>query len=209
MTWPFLLLRLSCGYTSQVILTLPDPVESATAAAADNNTSYHQTLEFAPTAPAHAPRRGAIFCGVSVSRERVGGGGGIGSGAGAGGGGRGAGRAGKVTVVSFAPTISLTNLLATPADVRLSCPSSLSLSLQQRSRGRTNDAAASQVGIAISGSNDVGDDKVADGAWSATIERGSAVSWFNCPPDEEVKSVRLFVRLFFFFFCLFYFLAIL
>lgn len=176
--------------TSQVILPLPDPVEWAAAAAADNNASYHQPLEFAPTAPAHAPRRSSVFCGVSVSREekvadRVGGDNG------GGGGGRGAGKAGKVTVVSFVPTMSLTNLLATPADVRLSCPWS-SLSLQQHAGGGTTiDEAGQAVGnaAAAGGSSNDDDNNEADGVWSAKIERGTGVSWFHCPPDEEVNSV--------------------
>lgn len=163
---------------SQAILTLPDPAEwgdTPTAAVADAEASFHQTIEFHPAAaPGHNSRRGAaIFCGVSVARRRAAER--VGRVAAGGGGGRGARRTGKVTVVSFVPTMSLTNLLATPADVRLSCPSSLQLSR----RGGGDDGNMGSAG-------DGG------GVWSDTIERGAEVSWFHCPPDEEVLRVCCF-----------------
>lgn len=115
--------------TPQAILALPDPTEWEREAT--GNAHYHQTLEFAPVpTSSHSATRGSagftpgpargsrlsgksIFCGVSAARqqaqsvERSGG--------------RSRGRAGQVTVLSFEPTLSLTNLLAARADVRLSC----------------------------------------------------------------------------------------
>lgn len=84
-----------------------------------------------------------------------------------------------MTVVSFVPTMSLTNLLATPADVRLSCPSSVQLARRGGRRG--GSAGAENAGGSGDGGREDG-----GGVWSDTIERGMEVSWIHCPPDEEV-----------------------
>lgn len=193
---------------SQAILTLPDPEEwgdSPAAAVADRHASYHQTLEFPPAAaPAsHASRRGggagAIFCAVSVARRRraaaarrvgTAAGGSVGSvgggSGGGGGGGRRARKAGKVTVVSFAPTMSLKNLLAAPADVRLSCPSSLQRARQGGGGGSGGSARAGNAGGVGNGDQD-SSSSGGGGVWCDAIERGTEVSWLRCPPDEEVQ----------------------
>lgn len=145
---------------------------SAAGAAADSNATYHRTIEFAPTpaalfADSRRAKISPVFCGVSVARKRS-----AERDGGAAARGRGAGRAGKVTVVSFAPTMSLANLLVTPADVRLSRASD-SRAKEGRERRRSLDRAEK---------NEEG----GGGVWSETIERGAEVPVFECPPDEEV-----------------------
>lgn len=96
-----------------------------------------------------------------------------------------------MTVVSFVPTMSLTNLLATPADVRLSCPSSLPLQLARR------DGKSARAENAGGNGDGNGDRKAGGGVWSDTIERGTEVSWFHCPPDEEVHTGVVLLLLWF------------
>lgn len=90
----------------QAVLMLPSPREWERDAVDD--ASYHRTLEFTPSEAG----RTSIFCGVRATRD----------GAGRGVGRRKRRRAGRVMVLSFVPTMSLKNLLATRADVRLACP---------------------------------------------------------------------------------------
>ena len=126
----------------QAILALPDPTEWERDPR-EKNARYHQTLEFAPvpstswrgattSSDGFAPDGGraggrasggaresrfsgkSIFCGVSAARQEP-------ESVNSSGGRRSGGRTGRVTVVSFEPTLSLTNLLAARADVRLSC----------------------------------------------------------------------------------------
>lgn len=86
-------------------------------------------------------------------------------------------------VATFAPTMSLTNLLATPADVRLSCPSSLQLA---RRGGGSGQLARGETALGTGNGN--GGRETCGGVWSDTIQRGTEVSWFHCPPDEEVMG---------------------
>ncbi|CAN0542921.1 unnamed protein product, partial [Ectocarpus sp. 12 AP-2014] len=112
----------------EALLVLPDREEWGLRedTTAERTASFHRTLEFAPAGPPQAGRTGPIFCGVSVARKAPAPKTGAGNGAG-----------GKVTTVSFVPTMSLTNLLATPAGVRLSCPSSSPSLTYPRARAKS------------------------------------------------------------------------
>lgn len=68
-----------------------------------------------------------------------------------------------VVVLSFEPAMTVNNLLAAPADVRLGSPS-------RRGAG-LGASAADQFGA----------------LWSRNVERGAGITCMNCAPHEEVR----------------------
>lgn len=92
-----------------------------------------------------------------------------------------------MTTVSFVPTMSLTNLLATPAGMRLSCTSSSFLPYYPRARAKSAGGNGSGDRATTAATAAAGGEGVGEGAWSDTIERGDESSWLHCPPDEEAS----------------------